>query len=36
VTWWGWHVPGLLEAAVVALLGLAMLVIAIVEFSAAE
>ena len=36
VTWWSWHIPGLLEAAVVALLGLAMLVIAIVEFSAAE
>ena len=36
VTWWGWHVPGLVEAAVVALLGLAMLAIAIVEFSAAE
>ena len=25
VTWWGWHVPTLLEAAVVALLGLVML-----------
>ncbi len=25
VTWWGWHVPGLVEAAVVALLGLLML-----------
>ena len=36
VTWWGWHIPGLLEAAVVALLGLAMLTIAIVEFSVAE
>jgi ABC-2 type transport system permease protein len=36
VTWWGWHVPSLLEAAVVALLGLAMLSIAIVEFSQAE
>ena len=36
VTWWSWHIPGLVEAAVVALLGLAMLVIAIVEFSAAE
>ena len=36
VTWFGWRVPGLLEAAVVALLGLAMLLIAIVEFSRAE
>jgi ABC-2 type transport system permease protein len=36
VTWWGWHVPGLAEAAVVALLGMAMLGIAIVEFSRAE
>jgi ABC-2 type transport system permease protein len=29
VTWWGWRVPGLLEAAVVAMLGLAMLGVAI-------
>jgi len=36
VTWWGWHVPGLVEAAVVALLGLLMLGIAIVEFSRVE
>jgi ABC-2 type transport system permease protein len=36
VTWWSWHVPGLVEAAVVALLGLAMLTIAIVEFGRAE
>jgi ABC-2 type transport system permease protein len=36
VTWWGWHVPSLLEAAVVAVLGLVMLAIAIVEFSSAE
>ena len=36
VTWWGWHVPSLLEAAVVALLGLTMLSIAIVQFSRAE
>jgi ABC-2 type transport system permease protein len=36
VTWGGWHVPGLLEAAVVALLGLVMLGIAIVQFSRAE
>jgi ABC-2 type transport system permease protein len=36
VTWFGWHVPGLLEAAVVALLGAVMLAIAIWEFSRAE
>ena len=36
VTWWSWHVPGLVEAAVVALLGVVMLTVAIVEFSRAE
>ena len=36
VTWFGWRVPGLLEAAVVALLGAAMLAVAIFEFSRAE
>ncbi len=36
VTWWGWHVPALVEAAVIALLGLVMLGIAIAEFSRAE
>jgi len=36
VTWWSWHVPSLVEAAVVAVLGLLMLTIAIVEFSRAE
>jgi ABC-2 type transport system permease protein len=36
VTWWSWHVPGLVEAAVVAALGLLMLTIAIVQFSRAE
>ena len=36
VTWWGWHVPSGLEAGVVALLGLAMLSVAIVQFSRAE
>jgi ABC-2 type transport system permease protein len=36
VTWFGWRVPGALEAAVVALLGLAMLAIAIVQFGRAE
>jgi ABC-2 type transport system permease protein len=36
VTWWSWRVPGLVEAGVVALLGLVMLSIAIVEFTRAE
>jgi ABC-2 type transport system permease protein len=36
VTWWGWRVPTVVEAAVIALLGLAMLSIAIAEFSRAE
>jgi ABC-2 type transport system permease protein len=36
VTWWGWHVPGLLEAAVIGILGLVMLAIAIAEFSSVE
>ncbi len=34
VTWWGWHVPSLLEAGVVLVLGLAMLAVAIWEFRA--
>jgi ABC-2 type transport system permease protein len=36
VTWWGWHVPVVLEAGVVLALGLVMLAIAIWEFSASE
>jgi ABC-2 type transport system permease protein len=36
VTWWGWHVPSLLEAGVILLLGLLMLGIAIWEFSTTE
>jgi ABC-2 type transport system permease protein len=36
VTWWGWHVPTLLEAAVIVALGLAMLGVAIWEFSTTE
>jgi ABC-2 type transport system permease protein len=36
VSWWGWQVPALLEAGVVFALGLAMLAIAIWEFSASE
>jgi ABC-2 type transport system permease protein len=36
VTWWGWRVPAGLEVAVVAILGLAMLGVAIWEFSSTE
>jgi ABC-2 type transport system permease protein len=36
VTWWGWRVPVVLEVVVVLLLGLAMLAIAIWEFSRSE
>jgi ABC-2 type transport system permease protein len=36
VTLWGWRVPGVLEAAIVALIGLVMLAIAIAEFSTVE
>ena len=36
VTWFGWRVPTLLEAAVIAILGLVMLTVAIWEFSQAE
>jgi ABC-2 type transport system permease protein len=36
VTWWGWHVPVLLEVAMVLVLGLGMLAIAIWEFNATE
>jgi ABC-2 type transport system permease protein len=36
VTWWGWHVPALLEVALVLIMGLAMLAIAIWEFSTSE
>jgi ABC-2 type transport system permease protein len=36
VTWWGWHVPGVLEAGVVLALGLLMLAIAIWEFSVSD
>jgi ABC-2 type transport system permease protein len=36
VTWWGWLVPTLLEAGVIAALGLVMLCVAIWEFSTAE
>jgi ABC-2 type transport system permease protein len=36
ITWWGWHVPALLEAGVVLALGLVMLGVAIWEFSRTE
>jgi ABC-2 type transport system permease protein len=36
ITWFGWRVPGLLEAAMVLVLGLIMLGVAIWEFSATE
>jgi ABC-2 type transport system permease protein len=36
VTWWGWHVPALLEAGVILALGLVMLSVAIWEFSSTE
>jgi len=36
VTWWGWHVPGLLEVGIVVLMGLAMLGIAIWEFNVVD
>jgi ABC-2 type transport system permease protein len=36
VTWWGWHVPALIEAAMILVLGLVMLGIAIWEFSTTE
>jgi ABC-2 type transport system permease protein len=36
VTWWGWQVPALLEAAVILVLGLIMLGVAIWEFSSTE
>jgi ABC-2 type transport system permease protein len=36
VTLWSWRVPGVIEAAIVALIGLVMLAIAIAEFSSVE
>jgi len=36
VTWWGWHVPTAVELFVVLILGLAMMGVAIWEFSATE
>jgi ABC-2 type transport system permease protein len=36
VTWWGWHVPAVLEAGIIVALGLVMLGIAIWEFSVGD
>jgi ABC-2 type transport system permease protein len=36
VTWWGWRVPSLLEAAIVLALGLGMLAVAIRQFARTE
>jgi len=36
VTWWGWHLPGIFEAALVAMMGFGLLSIAIVRFSRTE
>jgi ABC-2 type transport system permease protein len=36
VTWWGWHLPSLVEAGMVLLLGLAMLAAAIWKFTRSE
>ncbi|WCB91926.1 hypothetical protein DSM104299_00604 [Baekduia alba] len=36
VTWWGWHLPALFEAAVILALGLVMLAIAVWEFTTSE
>jgi ABC-2 type transport system permease protein len=36
VTWWSWHVPGLLEVTVVALIGLICLGVGVLEFNGRE
>ena len=36
ITWWGWHVPSVVEAGIVLLLGLAMLAVAIWQFNRTE
>src|SRR5689334_7013519 len=36
VTWWGWHLPGIFEAALVAMIGFGLLSVAIVRFSRTE
>jgi ABC-2 type transport system permease protein len=36
VTWWGWHVPWLVEVGIVLALGVAMLAVAIAQFTRTE
>jgi ABC-2 type transport system permease protein len=36
VTWWGWHVPTLVETGVVAVIGMVCLAVAVLEFSGRE
>ncbi len=36
LSWWGWHLPALFEAAIVLVIGLGLLGVAIWEFSASE
>jgi ABC-2 type transport system permease protein len=36
VTWFGWRVPSLVEVGIVLALGLAMMAVAIVQFSRTE
>jgi ABC-2 type transport system permease protein len=36
VTWWGWHLPPVVEAGMVVLMGLALLAVAIWQFSRTE
>jgi ABC-2 type transport system permease protein len=36
ITWWGWHVPSVVEAGILLALGLAMLTVAIWRFSRTE
>ena len=36
VTWWGWHLPALVEVGIVLLLGLVLLALAIRRFSRTE
>ncbi|HET9074325.1 MAG TPA: ABC transporter permease [Solirubrobacteraceae bacterium] len=36
LAWWGWRMPAILEVAVIAVLGVGMLAIAVIEFAATE
>ena len=36
VTWWGWHLPGVFEAAIVAMIGVGLLSVGMARFSRAE